>query len=523
MKRIFEFIKDFGFLLFTAIMFLMLISVVAFSQTTSEGQKLIEREQVQQGIQKLKSAAEAQPPGSGWPSAITWYHLGCGLQETGDVKAAAAAFDKGIAADGKSALNYVGKGQFDKALELTKSKDVQVLNAIAKAWLSKPELASKAMDLLKKAENMNANFETSILLGDAFLQRGDGGAAITNYEHAASYDVRNPMPYYRIGQVYLRSTNKDAALEAFNQAVTVDPGYTKAWKEIAELQYGFKRGEEAVKAQEKYLALTDFKDEARSNMGFYQFMARDFAKSADAFEAAKQKGLLSETGLKYYAIALSETGEYADARKVFEEYFQKANAEQVEAPDYLTYGKLLLKLEQDSLAVLAFDRSLALNGEQMPIKQLKAETLFKDKRYPDATKAYKELIAGRQKPTSQDLYSLGRAQYYSSAFPQADTTFRKLIEFQPSMSVGYLWAARTNSNLDPESTQGLAKPFYEKVIELGQNTPDKSKAELKEAFSYLGYYYLLKKDETQSKLNWEKVLAIDPADKRAMEAMKIVK
>jgi tetratricopeptide (TPR) repeat protein len=154
---------------------------------------------------------------------------------------------------------------------------------------------------------------------------------------------------------------------------------------------------------------------------------------------------------------------------------------------------------------------------------LKAETLFKDKRFPEAIAAYNDLISGRQKATSQDLYSLGRAQYYVESFHDADSTFKKLIDLQPAMSVGYLWAARTNSNLDPESVNGLALPFYEKVVSIGQATPDKSKAELKEAYSYMGYYYIVKKQASLSKASWEKVLAIDPNDERAKEGMKVVR
>ncbi len=520
-----EFIKYFGSLLFT------LVTLSSFSQPQSDGLKLIEREQIQRGIVALTSAAESQP------SAMNWYRLGFGLSETGDLKASQSAFDKGISLDAKSALNYAGKGraflregnmmqataQFDKALDLTKSKDVAAMNAVARAWLEKTDLAPKGLELLKKTDGNTPNFETSILLGDAFLQQGNGGSAITNYEHAATFEVRNPTPHFKIGVVYIRSTNKDAALDAFTKAVSIDPDYAPAWKEIAELQYQFKKGEEAVKAQEKYLALTDFKDAGLSRMGYYRFMAKDFAKASEAFRAAWKKSLLSETGLKYFALALTETGEYQEAQKVFEEYFQTAKPEQVEAPDHVAYGKLLLKLDQDSLAVGAFDKSLAIADNQSSVKQLKAETLFKSRRYAEASVAYKDLISNRQKPTSQDLYSLGRSQYYNGAFLQADTTFRNLIAAQPAMNVGYLWAARTNASLDPESEGGMAKPFYEKVIELGQATPDKSKNELKEAFSYMGYYFYIKKDMRQSKAAWEKVLAIDPNDKAATEAMKVVK
>lgn len=515
----------------TPLMLLTLFPILVFPQVRPEGLRLIEREQVQQGLLNLRSIAVEQP------SAISWYNLGYGLLEAEDTRAAIEAFDHGIASDVRSGLNYAGKGRavlmegdlpgatalLQKALDLSRSKDAAVLNAVARAWLTRQDHASKAIALLMKSESIAASFETSILMGDAFLQQGNGGMAIIHYEHAASYDLKDPLPHFRIGQVYLRSTNKEAALEAFSHAVAIDPGYTRAWKEIAELQYSFRNGAEAVRAQEKYLGFTEFKDRGLSNLGFYYFMARDFPRSAEAFEGAWTRGLLTQTGLKYFAIALDETGSYEKAGKLFGEYFKNTKPEQVVAADYVAYGKLLLKLERDSLAVLAFDDALALGGTQVAVKQLKAETLFKVRRYGEAASAYDDLIRSRQKPTSQDLYSLGRALYFNGDFREADSTFRKLIESQPAITLGYLWAARSNASLDPESTEGLAKPFYEKLVELAQKQPELSKNELKEAYSYLGYFYLLKNAMDLSRQNWEKVLAIDPGDERAKEAIRIVK
>lgn len=63
-----------------------------------------------------------------------------------------------------------------------------------------------------------------------------------------------------------------------------------------------------------------------------------------------------------------------------------------------------------------------------------------------------------------------------------------------------MWRARTNSAMDPETTEGLAKPYYEKVAEmlLAKNEPRYNSA-LIECYSYLGYYYLLKSDYPVSK------------------------
>ena len=82
--------------------------------------------------------------------------------------------------------------------------------------------------------------------------------------------------------------------------------------------------------------------------------------------------------------------------------------------------------------------------------------------------------------------------------------------------------ARMNSQLDPESTQGLAKPYYEEYIQLAQTEhPDNPKL-LIEPYSYLGYYYIVKEDNAQAKAYFEKVKEIDPTNATANQALGVL-
>ncbi|MCK7525612.1 MAG: hypothetical protein MZV64_52415 [Ignavibacteriales bacterium] len=79
------------------------------------------------------------------------------------------------------------------------------------------------------------------------------------------------------------------------------------------------------------------------------------------------------------------------------------------------------------------------------------------------------------------------------------------------------------ANFDPESENGLAKPFYEKFIELAKRDQEKFKKELIESYSYLGYYYYLQQDNQKSKAVWQEVLLIEPDNKQATEVIKQLK
>jgi tetratricopeptide (TPR) repeat protein len=122
------------------------------------------------------------------------------------------------------------------------------------------------------------------------------------------------------------------------------------------------------------------------------------------------------------------------------------------------------------------------------------------------------------------LWSIGRAYYYGEQFAEADTAFTKLAEKQPTITHGYLWAAKSRSQIDSTGTSGIAVPMYEKFIEIASQNPDKYKRDLIDAYDYMGQYALHKKDDVlEAKGYFEKILALDPTNARATEFMNILK
>jgi len=88
-----------------------------------------------------------------------------------------------------------------------------------------------------------------------------------------------------------------------------------------------------------------------------------------------------------------------------------------------------------------------------------------------------------------------------------------ITKSNPDLPLGYQWRARANSQLD--STQTLSKPFYEQYIQkVGADTL-KNKPGLIEAYSQLGYYYVLKKDKDNATIAYKKVLSMDPDNANA--------
>ena len=59
-----------------------------------------------------------------------------------------------------------------------------------------------------------------------------------------------------------------------------------------------------------------------------------------------------------------------------------------------------------------------------------------------------------------------------AALVSADSVFAVIAQAAPDSYLGNFWRARANSALDPETTQGLAKPYYEEVATLLESKND---------------------------------------------------
>ena len=213
---------------------------------------------------------------------------------------------------------------------------------------------------------------------------------------------------------------------------------------------------------------------------------------------------------------------------------------------------LLEELKKYDEAVGQYEKAVELAPTKTDLYKNISSAYEQKNDYKKAIGAYHKYYSSleKEKQTPDLQFQLGRLYYGAGtqldsltinaeerkqALMSADSVFQVISEAAPDSYLGNFWRARANSALDPETTQGLAKPFYEEVAALleSKNDPHYNSA-LVECYSYLGYYYLLaienptlkaeaKANKEKSKEYWSKILAIDPANataKRALDGIK---
>ncbi|MBS1682487.1 MAG: tetratricopeptide repeat protein [Bacteroidetes bacterium] len=510
--------------------------VVAQDAELKTAHQQINKDKKKLAVETLKKAVSTYPD-----AANLYYYLGKAQLLNGDRAGAKASFDKGVAIDHKVALNFVGQGyillleknvagakeKFDEAIHLGK-KDVTTLNAIAEAYLSDKAYQKDAMALLQRSKSLKPeNAETQILLGDAFLLENNGGSCASAYENACYMDPSNPIPWYKLGELFMRSKNVPVVEEKLLKTISIEPDYALAHRELGEMYYLKKDGANAVKHYKKYLDLTDSpaKDD-RFKLAFFYFMAKEYDNANKEFESLRKKPDVSSTTLKFAAQSQLKSGNLAESEKIFEEYLKHPDTK-VDADDYANLGELRQQQGKDSLAAVAYEKSISLDRSQNEILQLLIKHYFEQKNYNNAERVCRISIKERKTPSTNDYFNLGRSLIAQKKYNQADSAFAKVIELQPKITLGYLWAARAKTAQDGDlredpnaKMEWLAKPYYEELIKVGEPNKDKYKSDLITAYQYMAGYHLFKQENQQGKEFLNKILELDPENADAKQALK---
>jgi len=506
------------------------ISISIYSQTIQDAIKAVRNEQPQKAKAILLQLVAKNPA-----DAEAYYRLGNIYYSLGKKDSAAFYFQKGIKTEDKVNYNFAGLGKlaldeknelkaqeyFNKLTGSGKSRDPKAYTFVGEAYFtSSLNDANRALTALERAKSLDIkNVEAQLLLGQVYLKLNDAGKAVTSYEYAIDADPTLAYAYMKIGEIYMNAKNYEEAHEHFKKGNQVDPDFIPLYRELAEFNYMAKKYVDAISLQKKYIELSEADVDNLSAYAKYLFMNKDYENTIATIEDIMKRDssnvILSRLiGYSYY-----EQGKYPEGLAYMKKFFARADSSKIIGSDYAYYGKLLAKNNEDSLAVIYLNKAIALDSANADLYYDLGMTLYSQKKNLEAAAVFERMLKLRR-GTSQDYFQLGRAYYWGEDYAKADSAFLRVTELQPASPTGYLWRARCNSQLDPESEKGYALPHYLKFIELATDEV-KYKKDLLEAYSYLGYYYaIIKENMSEAKKAWAKVQQLDPENIKAKEFFK---
>jgi len=462
--------------------------------------------------------------------------------ENSNLDSAKKYFSKGSELDANSAILEVANGKillakgnateaktlFDIALQQTKSKDINVLLDIAEVNIqfSKTGDLNWANDLLTKAAALDKkNTRAIMLLGDLGLAKGDGGAAVNNYENVEGLDKKAAMPFVKIGNIY-KVSNYNESLKNFQNAISIDSGYSPAHKELADLYLLHHQYNKAVDEYRSFMKElnSDITDVERERFASLLFVNSNYKEASDQLNMLRNTDpndiiLMRLKGYGYFA-----THDYAKSVKALRNFFSTAPKEKIIVSDYTYYGKALGNTGQDSMAIINLLKSLNIDSSDLTVYDTIANYYFRSRKYCEAASIYaREIKRLGQTAGYQLIFNEGYSYFKCGQYPAADSAFKRLTIIGPTYSYGWQWRAKTNNAIDPKGEQGLSKPYYEKFIEIAAKDTAKNKDDLIEAYQYLATYYYNTKDYENARLNAEKLLGLDPNNEAAKQIIQYSK
>lgn len=512
----------------------LFLSVQLHAQTAKDALRFLELEQFTKAGDAFKSLVENEP------TSPNLFYAGYFYLKTNEPEKAKALFDRALAENPKFALAMVGQGAYslamkdkakakeliDGAIKLSKGKDAEVFYRAGEAYIMfETKDHPEAINLLNNAAKLRPkDADVLIALGDAYMIPNDASAAATNYDRATRLNPNLAKPYIKLGSTYIRAKSYQIALDRYRDGLAKEQDYWPGYRLLGELYFLAQKYKDAVAAYRKFIENTDNTADAQYKFGAFLYLTKEYEEALKVL--APLKGKVSLKYEKYWQRVLAycqfEDKQYQEGLVNMQAALASLDTA-ILATDYQYYGKLLIESGKDTAAGLQqFVVGMSKDSTSADLLAEYGDKFMKAKLYPRAAEAFGLAIANGRN-ASQDYFNYGNALFYKKDFAKADTIYDKVIELAPNSAAIYYQKARTINfrKLDSDLKKGLAKPYYEKFVELNDKS-DKYKRGNIEALEYLGYYYTgIQKDKGKADDYWKQLLAIDPTNQKAKNGLLI--
>ena len=474
----------------------------------------------------------------------------------------------------RTLLLTIGTLMISTAVAAQSANDKAIIDGIMKLIQTKPKQAVE--EAQKAIQKDKKNIALIMGIGDVYIR----GAKFDEAEDLSDYlssiikegDKNRSKVYMLRGDILAAQKQTAEACALYDRAIFLNPGDADAYNRYAETFIKDKPELAIGKLKELVEHRPDMKNAVNKRIGHLYYMTNDFDGAANAYDeveesAMEDKDIIEHAMSNFFnrsfdrSLAAAEVGHkknprkaefnrlimynntdlknYTEALAAADNLFHKSDSAKFSFLDYTYYGYALMGVQDYQNAVAQFNKALAMNEARSDVMAQLSAAYEEMGDFDKALELYNKFMNSLEpeQRTLEVTFRLGRLYYTHASnegisaaekrrtLASADSVFAVVAQLAPTSHMGNFWRARTNSMLDPESEQGLAKPYYEAVADLleEKNDPARYSSTLMECYRYLGYYYFLKKNKTNSAYYWEQVLKLDPENAIAKRALEFVR
>jgi len=414
-------------------------------------------------------------------------------------------------------------------------KTPEVIAAIGQAYLQAKKVteAQKYADLAMKKGGKSAALWT--LKGDIAVENNDPGTAAQCYETAINFDKKYTEAYIKYSDIY-RVSSPTLANQKLRDLLAENPGDDKVMRKIAQVASSAGNFKEAADEYAKIDPAKMTESDYNSYI-FALWREHQYDKGIEVATACHNKNPRSAAFNRLLLYLNTDKQNYAEGEKAGYDLFNNSDDAQHQYLDYTYYGYALNGQKKYVESIPQFKKAFELDSTRTDALTSISDAYETMENYNEAIKYYK-MYMGSLKPeelTLDKYFQLGKLNYEKGSnvrlpepmpregLKEADSLFAKVEELAPTMPQGSFWRARTNAALDPDSKQALAKPYYEKTLQIINGDKTKNISLFVECYRYLGYLKYLANDTAGAKATWSKILEVDPENEWAKSTLKQMK
>ena len=458
-------------------------------------------------------------------------------------------FNKGLAADKKSAINKIGLasvklGKGDKSaiadikeiVKDSREKDPEILYRAAEAITLFGDAANAdlAIDYLNKAVEKSAKKGTPAhyyyTLGDAYRLKLTNspqvaGSAMTAYEKALPTAKNKASVFTRIGTLWMQAQQWQSAKENIDKAIAADPTYAPAYK--AKAAYDIRYQQNALATQDliNYAKYADEDPDTQLEISKLFFTNEDYGNSKMYLDKVFDK---VEDPIKYKLRAYLQyaDGDYAAAKTSMDTFVSKAEKSRVLTADTGLQGliaaglaekekdaakKAALQTEaQQKIAIAKAAKDLTMKWDQELIKikgggAVNQASVDAGPTNPQI-EALKKQVAAKPQDTDA-LFKLANAYQEAKNWNGAVHTWQKMNGLLPDWAPAYY---SLGYSYQQAGQNELAKLAYEKFISTVKPADMEANKETL-SYAYFAVAYLVKdSDPAKAKEYAAKSVQLNP-------------
>ena len=550
---------------FAAACLFLLVSAGAYAQTLQDATRFTESEQYAKANAAFKKLIAAEPA-----NGDNYFYFGDLLLKQENNDSALLMFKKGVEINATNPLVHVGLARYymytgnmaegqkemtyaksllttqagKKGTDLPVARQVTIYVEMAETYIwateANPDAAIELCNTAERLDTKNPAAEIYLVRGDAKYKKNqsDASPAIADYNLAFKRDPKSCQAQLRIGQIYAAGKNMGAAISYFNLAIKTDPGFAPAYRNCGEALYMSADFDSAAINYEKYLSLNN-DCYARYRYTAFLYKSNNYLKSI----AEGKRTIACDSGnvVMYRIMGNNYNGVskdsaksksaalYADTAIVYYNLFFKKQKETgrptIYIEDYLNRAKAYSAMKKDSLAIVDMESAIQFDTSRKDLYFDLAGKYFVMKKYDKAAYYYKKKIdSNPAKQQIADWNAYGLSLLRMKDYVKADSAFMKVVAIDSLSPYGWSGRGKANAGLDPDGSKGLARPFYQKHIELVNALPEKDRAihnrDLITSSLYFASYYLVKKNYPCAKAYYEFVKTLDPKNETAKNGLE---